>query len=649
MCGILGQIETTQPVDAVSFERMLATLARRGPDGAGVKLLNGGRVALGHRRLAIIDLSTAAAQPMTNEDGTIWLTFNGEIYNFRSLRKQLEQAGHRFASDSDSETIIHAYEQWGDDCVLHLRGIFAFAIWDDNHKRLLLARDHLGVKPLYYARDAEKLLFASQPKAIIEHPRFTRRISAPAFSDYLAYGVVPFDRAIFEGMQKVPAGHRAVFENQVLRIERYWQAEYQPEVTDAHEAQERLQAKIEEAVPLQMASDVPVGLFLSGGIDSSLLTALAVNHAHERLSTFTIGFHEAHKDERLYARRVVNHFNTNHFEQVLDMEAALGLIWELVESYDEPFALGGAFPLFYISQLARNQGCKVVLGGDGGDEIFAGYKRYDKFHAQRAQSRTTGAGRLAGWLRRLTGQQKHPMEDYFLDQGKLTWKKQQTLLEPNFARQTSVDYLWRMKKFYNPRLPSCASAQLVDVNTYLADEMMTKVDRASMACGVEVRVPLLDVELVELAFQIDNRLIYGQERKAILKRTAAQWLPAEVLTARKKGFSSPMNEWLQAGLGQWAMRQVRDGVLVQRGIFSRAGADETAANEKPITIWAMLIAELWARRWLEGQTDREEVLPGIDEVLAKNSRIDPPHPTRTPRSAEVLPSATSVANEERIR
>ncbi|MCA9245925.1 MAG: asparagine synthase (glutamine-hydrolyzing) [Planctomycetales bacterium] len=634
MCGILGQLAKQTTVDCDVFARMLSTLANRGPDGQGIEVLADGRVALGHRRLAIIDLTEAAAQPMPNEDATIWLTFNGEIYNFRELRRELEQAGHCFRSQSDSETILHAYEQWGDDCVTHLRGIFAFAIWDGRQRRLLLVRDHLGVKPLYYANTETAFTFASQPRAILTDPHFRKQINPHALRDYLAYGVAPLDRSIFSGMLKLPAGHRAIYEQDRLRVEQYWQVEYRPEITNADEAERQLRERIEEAVPLQMASDVPLGLFLSGGIDSSLLTALAVHESHERLSTFTIGFHESHKDERPFARRVVDHFDTHHFEQVLDMRSALGLIWHLVEAYDEPFALGGAFPLYFISQLARRNGCKVVLGGDGGDEIFAGYKRYDAFDAFVRGGKTAGLHRVSSWLRSLAAPRPNPMEAYFLDQGKLTWSKQQTLLTPAFAKLTDGDYLWRMNRFYRDDVPPCTAAQLVDVQTYLADEMMTKVDRASMACGVEVRVPLLDVELVELAFRIDNRVIYGQERKAILKRTAARWLPASVLTGRKKGFSSPMNEWLRAGLGEWAVRQIRDGVLVGRGIFDPRGVGELARSEKPIVTWAMLMAELWARRWLEGYTTPQDVLPGLDSLAARARRFDEAHTMPAPTTAQ---------------
>jgi len=358
MCGILGQIEAQQPVDTAAFARMLATLAARGPDGAGTRLLRQGRVALGHRRLAILDLSANAAQPMTNEDGTLWLTFNGEIYNFRELRKQLENRGHVFRSATDSEVILHAYEEWGDDCVLRLRGIFAFGLWDDARERLLLARDRLGVKPLYYWAHAEGLVFASQPRAILEHPRFRREVDARALAHYLVYRYVPDDLAIWQGMSKLPAAHRLVLDRRGVRRERYWEVRYAPVVRNAPRPPASVRDKLEEAVRMQLVSDVPVGVFLSGGIDSSTTAAIATRVLERRIPSFTMGFDDEDADERAYARTTSQFLRTLAHEDVLTGDAAVALIPEFIALHDEPFFDHSSLPTLAVSGSHAARACR---------------------------------------------------------------------------------------------------------------------------------------------------------------------------------------------------------------------------------------------------------------------------------------------------
>ncbi len=613
MCGILGRVSSDAPIDRAVFAGMLETLVARGPDGSGTQILDEGRVGLGHRRLSIIDLSDAGAQPMSNENGTIWLTFNGEIYNFRELRSELEASGHRFRSQSDSEVIVHGYEEWGDDCVTRFRGIFAFGIWDIQRRRLLLARDHLGVKPLYYTTDPRDFTFASQPRALVEDPTFERRLDLPAFRDYLAYGVIPWDRAIFRGMAKLPAAHRLVLEDGAVRIERYWQLRYEPTLTDATEAERMVRAKLEEVLHTQMVSDVPVGVFLSGGIDSSLVTAIASQHEQEVLNTFTIGFEEAKKDERAFANLVVELLKTKHHERVLDFTTARQLIPDLVECYDEPFYYSSAFPTYYVSKLAQSSGMKVILGGDGGDELFAGYTRYDEFHRSMTQS---WPDRLADGARRLLRGQRpldprsNPMLDYFRYEGQLNGRAQRPLLAEAARRDLDPDVAWRLRRFYHPEYPPVAGAQVVDLHCFLADEILSKVDRASMACGVEVRVPLLDPELVELAFRISSDVIYHRgERKSLLKQSVRDLLPPTVLTARKKGFSTPMNDWMRRGLLEHGTPLLLDGRLVAGGVLDRAGVAHLIANGSPKRVWLLLVAELWARRWLEDESNIGSLFP----------------------------------------
>lgn len=590
MCGILGELRYGGRVDDEAFAAMLDTLAARGPDAAGHERLAGGRVALGHRRLAIIDLSDAAAQPIANEDGSIWLTFNGEIYNFRRLREHLERRGHRFRSGGDSEVIIHAYEEWGDDCVERLRGIFAFGIWDGPRRRMLLARDRLGVKPLYTWAHPGGLVFASQPRAILKHPDFRPQLDLRAFQHYLAQRYVPWDLSIYKGMAKLPPGQMLVAEDGQLHTRTWWEPRYDPVVRDPEEAEELIRFRLEDAVRSQLVSDVPVGLFLSGGIDSSTVGALAGSSTREPLASFTIGFEEEETDERRYARLASDALGTQHHEEVLSLEAAVELLPTFVELYDEPFYDHSGLPTFAVSRLAQRHGTKVVLSGDGADELFAGYLWYES-PAQVRSFRRRGMARL-----RRRG--PDPVALHFRRTGHLGSKAQAELL----LEAPEFDALAHRRRFFPPGLPPVTGLQLLDLRTFLVDDVLTKVDHASMACGVEVRVPFLDHELVEAAFSIDSRVIFaGGERKALLKRTASAWLPDEVLTARKQGFGAPLGPWMRAGLSHLARRALPDGSLVGRGVLDGSAVPGFLESARPKDVWLLLVAELWARRWLDGE------------------------------------------------
>ncbi len=589
MCGILGQIERGDRIEPEAFAAMLATLAPRGPDGEGTRRLDGGGVTLGHRRLAIIDLSEAAAQPIANEDESVWLTFNGEIYNFRELRSELEGQGHRFRSRSDSEVIVHAYEEWGDTFVSRLRGIFAFGIWDQRQRRLLLARDRLGVKPLYYWSHAGGLVFASQPRAILAHPEFRPQLDLFAFQHYLAYRYVPSDLAIYAGMAKLPAAHVLVADETGVLLRRYWEARYDPQVRDPREARDLIRLRLEDAVRSQLVADVPVGLFLSGGIDSSTLGAVAAAASAERLASFTIGFEEPEFDERVHAARAARRIGSDAYEEVLSLERAAELLPDFVGAYDEPFFDHSGLPTLAVSRLARRHGRVVVLAGDGADEVFAGYRWYERV----PDSRSASLSELL--LRRGT---PRPLETHFERVGLLDGPRQAGLL----ADAPDFDALALWRGSFRDDLPAVTALQLLDLHTFLVDDVLQKVDHASMASGVEVRVPFLDHELVEAAFQIDARIVFeGAERKALLKRVARSWLPPEILTARKKGFSAPLAAWMQQGLRELARRLLPDGSLVGRGIFLGEALAAFVAEARPKEVWLLLAAELWARRWLDGE------------------------------------------------
>lgn len=609
MCGILGTVGHPAP-EAVVFDRMLDTLAHRGPDGRGVRSLDGGTVMFGHRRLAIIDLGPNGAQPIGNEDGTVWLTYNGEIYNYLDLRETLQRLGHRFESLTDSEVIVHAYEEWGETCVSRLRGIFAFGIWDERNKSLFLARDHLGVKPLYYARYANRFTFASQPKAILADPDFRREIDPHGLQDFLAFGYIPHARSAFAGMVRLPAGHTATMKDDALTLHRYWQLACDANMHDPREVVERLRDGLAGAVRAQLVADVPVGCFLSGGIDSSLLVAMAQPHI-PKLHSFTVGFREAESDERGYARIVAEHFGTQHVESIVERHDVRQRLHEMQEYFDEPFDPTAPIPFLEVARLARQHGTIVALGGDGADEMFAGYLRYDDFD----RPNWVPSGRAAELWRTLRhhgllGPRRSAPGDlarYFRYEGCLDAEGLRAVLSEEVLDRLQDSQRTAMQRFYREDMFAVTAAQYLDVNMFMVDQVLCKVDRASMAHGVEVRVPFLDPELVALAFQVPLSLHFQNgERKALLKRIAAQYLPAQVVTPRKKGFSGPLEKWFDASLAPWLSSWTEDGLLVRQGILrpdwqqrlAAVSALQGAVGRRARLL--VLTAELWARRWIAG-------------------------------------------------
>lgn len=603
MCGIYGRVNYTAPVDIGQVKRSTDLLENRGPDASGVTRLDDGMVALGHRRLSIIDLSEDGHQPMTNEDGTVWLTFNGEIYNYQDLRSELLQYGHQFKSSTDSEVLVHAYEQWGHDCVNRLRGIFAFGIWDQPRRSLFLARDHLGVKPLYFHVDNSHLQFASLPRSILDSADVGRAIDRTALRDYFAYGYVPEPYCIFEGIEKVPPGHTLRAKDGDFALHRYWRPEYRPVITSFEEATEAVSAKVRECAKLQMTSDVPVATLLSGGIDSTYLTSLAVQNqdlGHGQFRTFTLGFDEPTSDERRFAKVAAEYYETNHVTAELTQSHFPAQLDVCAAAYDEPFDLNGGMPATYISKLVRDNGTKVVLGGDGGDELFAGYLRYDQFSEYRQKTGRRSANWLMPWL----GRSRHAadVEEYFKHEGVCGPELLETIL-PSFSTSGYAHQaLDTLDRVFDSTLPPVTACQIADLQHYLPGHILTKVDRASMHYGVEARVPFLDHTLVELAMKLDCSVNYRiGERKAVLKAAAANQLPPSLLNGRKKGFSCPIGPWATPEFLDWANARIDSGVLVESQLVSRGAstACSSSGDAKAFrAFWLILAAELWASRWL---------------------------------------------------
>ena len=605
MCGIVGQCEESAAVDAAAFDKMVDTLAMRGPDGRGVERLAGGTVALGHRRLSIIDLSDAGRQPMSNEDQSVWLTFNGEIYNYRQLRVELLEYGHRFQSQSDSEVIVHGYEQWGDRVVDHLEGIFAFGIWDETRRRLVLARDHIGVKPLYYASSNSRFLFASQPRAILQCPGFLRSVDQAALQHYLAYRYVPWDQSIFEGMHKLPAAHLLIRERGVTRTERYWEPRYRPVIHDETEALEAVQDSVCAAVQAQLVSDVPVGVFLSGGIDSSGIASIAAAESGLNHASFTMGFEEPDYDERIFARLAAEHAGCGIHEDVMSCQRFMADLPAFIDLYDEPFFDYSGLFVHLLARLARDNGVSVVLAGDGGDEVFAGYHWYDDPHECQQPALLQKLQKFLGGT-----PQGDPLTNWFRRLCQMNTETQRSLV----CQPGSFSHRTLMEQFFSDEIPAVTGLQLLDLQTFLVDDILQKVDHASMACGVEVRVPFLHRAVVETAFSIRHDLLMKNgERKSLLKKALKKWVPPAILTARKKGFGAPLTNWMESGLADIATRFLSDGSLVQRNLFLREGIDQLIRQRQDQSLWLVLCLELWARRWLEDHsTDRiQQEMTGV--------------------------------------
>src|SRR5262245_35391477 len=560
MCGIAGIVSLGErPVGADEVQAMCDILAHRGPDDEGFYVRPG--VGLGMRRLSIIDLETGH-QPVRNEDGTVWAVLNGEIYNFKELRAELTARGHRFYTATDTETIVHLYEEHGPACVERMRGMFAFALWDERRRQLLLARDRLGIKPLFYAECAGRLLFASELKAILEVNDVERRLDWGAVSHFFASLAAPGDRSMVAGLRKLEPGHILVAgPGQALRVERYWDVRFEPDYSRGESALvERLRQTLEESVRLHLVSDVPVGAFLSGGVDSGAVVGYMSLLGHEPVKTFSIGFTDQDYDELTHARLVARAFGTDHHELVLEPDA-LDLIDEICWHLDEPLGDPSVIPMYMVSKLA-SESVTVVLSGDGGDELFAGYDKYVVEGRERRREPPAPARWLAG---RIAGAMPEGMRGRnFLRHLSLTgttrYMDATTLFRPEeHARLFRPDVRvlvarhdpWAEKRERLMRANGhwLSALQYADLHGYLSPDILTKVARMSMAHSIEARVPLLDHKLVEFAATIPPELLLRNgSGKYLFKRAMAGVLPAETVHRDKRGFAVPLAAWFRGRL-----------------------------------------------------------------------------------------------------
>lgn len=580
MCGIAGVLypDPHRAADRNVLQQMGDAIAHRGPDGEGFFKAN--NVGLIHRRLAIIDLA-GGDQPIANEDESVHVVFNGEIYNYPELRKQLEAKGHTFRTHSDTEVLVHLYEDHGRDLVKHLRGMFAFALWDARERKLLLARDHLGQKPLYIYRDEEKLLFGSELKAILAHPNVDRRINSEAVEDYMTFGVIAGPRCIFKRIQKLPAAHTLLLDADSLgnSAQRYWQLSFDNEVQGTDdEWKDRIGEKIRESVGAHLIADVPVGAFLSGGLDSSAIVASLADVSSKPVQTFSIGFQEKEFSELPYAAAVAEHFGTDHREQIVTPDAVRDLD-ELCFFYDEPFADASAIPTMAVARMA-SQHVKVCLSGDGGDEAFGGYARYGH-DLKEAQIRD----RIPAWFRSMALRPLSvvwPKFDWLPRPLRLKTFLQNISSDPAAAYANTISacrrgmrsQLWNTafgdtvsdyhpetfveEAFRSGNRDALSGMLSADTNFLLPDDFLTKVDRASMAYGLEVRPPLIDVPLMELAASMPSHLkVRNGSKKWILKELFESRLPDQLVHRKKQGFELPTDDWLRGPLKS----QVQDIIL----------------------------------------------------------------------------------------
>lgn len=622
MCGIAGKIyfSPDRTVSADTIKKMTDRLAHRGPDDAGIFV--NGQIGLGHRRLSIIDLSSAGHQPMADADNQITIIYNGEIYNFLELRKELEADGIKFKSKTDTEVIINLYKKYGVDCLQYLRGMFAFAIWDSAKQQLFLARDPLGKKPLKYFHDQNCFIFASELKAILTNDEVKAEPDWSAIDEYLTYKYVPCPKTGFNNIHKLPpASYMTVTAEGNITIKKYWQLDYshKPDWSE-DEWQAKVTAKLIEATKLRLISDVPLGLHLSSGIDSSLITAIITKDLGLRPKTFTIGFAEAEYDERPLAKLIAKRYRTHHQELIIEPHT-IELLPQLAYHYEEPYADASALPTWYLSQLTK-QYAGVAINGDGGDENFAGYARYDaaKLHswlkAIPAKKTWQSLGthlhqqtkkKVFAKIARLLDSYADDPYDFYLNIIQYFTPAEKKLLLNNSENIAgSRWHSYSHDYFKNAQELNWLDRLLyVGINSHLPDDLLVKTDIASMSHGLELRSPFLDKQLLELTAQMPANLkMRGHNKKYLLKKIAANYLPPEIINQPKKYFNIPLDHWFRGDLKKYIADNITDPKFLNYGfnknfILSLIQDHTSGKKNYENQLWSLLMLRLWFKQWFE--------------------------------------------------
>jgi asparagine synthase (glutamine-hydrolysing) len=620
MCGINGVFHYGGGIaDPALTERQARLIRHRGPDDHG--LWHDGPVALGHRRLSIVDLSPGGHQPMPNEDETLWVTFNGELYNWPEVKGTLAARGHRFRGASDTEMLLHLYEEHGEGLLEHLRGMFAFGLYDRARRRLLLARDRLGKKPLFYHDDGKRIVFASELKALLLDPSVPREVDEGSLADYLTLQYVPAPGTIWKGVRKLPAAHALVCDARGPRVTRYWSLPVEPDTGHSAEFyRERLRALLTEAVRIRLMSDVPLGAFLSGGIDSSVVTALMTQAVRSPVKTFSIGFEAQDFSELAHARRVAEHLGTDHHELIVRPQA-LDLLPRLVWQMDEPFADASMIPTYYVSQMARRH-VTVALSGDGGDEAYAGYTTYPWARRYAALDRIPRplrqlAGVPAGWLppdhplgRKLHRVSQDVVGRHLDVMSYFPPRELARVLSPALAAHLRAHDPYAAARAEYARAGAAAGEVpgllYLDAATYMIDDVLVKVDRTSMLESLEVRCPLLDHKVLEFVARIPFEYkLRGDVTKWILKEVVSDLLPPETLARAKQGFGVPLEHWFGADFGRLAREVLLDPRARARGWLDPRGVEAVLTGpggrdpRRARQVWALVCLELWAQSYVD--------------------------------------------------
>jgi len=632
MCGICGiiQPENKRPLNPTYISSMCQTIVHRGPDDQGIHTED--NVCLGVRRLSIIDLETGH-QPLSNEDGSVWTAFNGEIYNFLELRNELIQQGHQFKTKTDTESIVHSYEQWGQDFVTKANGMFAVSLWDKSKKKLILIRDRLGIKPLYYSLCKDgTLVFGSELKAILAYPKIKPSLNLKALDLFLTLEYIPSPHSIFENIYKLPAGSRLTYQNGTIEIKRYWELPLdkkgeRKEINRSLDSlQDELYSLLKQSVRSRLISDVPLGSFLSGGIDSSCIVGLMHELGAAPLKTFSIGFEYNTYNELEHARRIARKFNTEHQEFTLKPDI-LQLTEKLIFHLDEPLGDFSIFPTYLVSKMAR-QYVKVILSGDGGDELLAGYEHYQAQKLSQNLFMAPAHTMLPPLIKKIPPSPKkkgvwNKMQRYFqgieIDKNlrHLRWMmflspmEKQSLYSKDLARSLNgIPSLIQTDPFpshFQKMEPydEINKELFLDLNTYMVDDILVKVDRMSMAASLETRVPFLDHHIVEFLFQIPGRLkLKGMSSKWLLKKTMERLLPKENIYRKKEGFSIPIKHWLRTELKEMMQDYLQESRIKKEGLFNAKEVNQLVdshlkkKSNNSHQIWALLVFEIWKDNYL---------------------------------------------------
>ena len=636
MCGIAGIIHSKSdaPVDPGVLRRMNTALTHRGPDDEGYWVHD--RVGLAMRRLSIIDLD-GGHQPISNETQDVWTVFNGEIYNFQELRKELVQKGHEFRTKTDTEVIVHLYEEEGENFVKRLRGMFAIALWDERRKTFLLYRDPIGIKPMHYWFHQGALVFGSEIKAVLQYPRVNQELSLPALNDFLSFLYIPAPRTIYRDIHKLEAGQFLRYQEGQIKIEQYWDVSYEidQKVTEK-QWMEKLRGALEESVELHKISDVPIGAFLSGGMDSSTIVGLLSRNGKQPVKTYSMGFKNSHFNELPYAREVAKHFGTEHHERVVETNA-FSLLPKIIAGFDEPFADSSSIPTYLVSEFAR-QDVKVALSGDGGDELFGGYlwtrkelwiekyralpaavrRQMENLFLQKDYQPLRETGLLSMFKRFLYDARLSPVESFARRAMSFQpWMKKE-LFQPWISEQLEKDQsLNLVERFFSRDSAKSVIDKFLylDSKIYLPDDLLAKVDRMSMIHSLEVRVPLLDHKLIELAATIPFSMKFkGNTTKYILKKAMQDLLPPVVLRQRKQGFSIPIQQWFRHELAQYAKNLLLDkkasSAKYFRTDYVKWLLEEHSSGRQRFgtQLFALVIFELWCRGRQNGHQESTDSL-----------------------------------------